>query len=58
MLWSKFSKMICLSSASGGILPISKMINKRKEMNNAENLINKARTCGIKIINHGNDKNF
>ncbi len=50
--------MICLSSASGGVLPLSKMINKREEMNDTEDLINKARTCGIKIINHGNDKTF
>ena len=50
--------MICQSSTSGGILPLSKMIDKREEMTDAEDLINKARTCGIKIINHGNDKIF
>ena len=58
MLWSKFSKMICQSSTSGGILPLSKMIDKREEMIDAEDLVNKARTCGIKIINHGKDKTF
>ena len=41
-----------------GPMPLEKMIDAREEFQNVENLINRARTFGIPVKNHGQGEEF
>lgn len=41
-----------------GPMPLEKMIDAREEFQDIEDLINRARTYGIPVKNHGHDEKF
>ena len=58
--WCQFYKLICLSkytSADEKVM-IAEMIDKREELGEQFEYIDKARTYGYKVKNHGNDCDF
>jgi len=62
-LWQVFSSMIMYQAAVNkdgqlGQMPLEKMIDAREEFMNVEDMINKARTYGIPVKNHGRGEDF
>ena len=57
--WDRFYKLILLTNQNDDKKDlISKMIDKREELGEQFDYIDKARTFGYKVKNHGNDCDF